>query len=213
MMIALVYCPMFSSISLRLGWNEPSSGVTATGTTAVVTLLRQLGWSLPVAVTASSLALDLVDKAVAFAVVGALVTPPPSDNILEGITRRTVMTLLRVRDHLLGEPLRARKGRLRHLVVHELDANATKLMREWRVATPSAALENLAASLGVSAASVTAVGAAVDAVLQVIAGLEAAQAVGILHRDIKPGNILLDEQQQPRVRRTALPGPSRGRSC
>lgn len=53
-------------------------GVTATGTTAVVTLLRQLGWSLPVAVTASSLALDLVDKAAAFAVVGALLRSLPS---------------------------------------------------------------------------------------------------------------------------------------
>jgi len=53
-------------------------GVTATGTTAVVTLLRQLGWSLPAAVTASSLALDLVDKAAAFAVVGALVRSLPN---------------------------------------------------------------------------------------------------------------------------------------
>ena len=53
-------------------------GVTATGTTAVVTILRQLGWSLPVAVTASSLALDLADKAAAFAVVGALVRSLPN---------------------------------------------------------------------------------------------------------------------------------------
>jgi energy-coupling factor transport system substrate-specific component len=52
-------------------------GVTATGTTAVVTLLRQFGWSLPVAVTATSLALDLVDKAAAFLVVGALVRSLP----------------------------------------------------------------------------------------------------------------------------------------
>lgn len=52
-------------------------GVTATGTTAVVTLLRQLGWSLPVAVTASSLLLDLVDKAAAFFLVGALVRALP----------------------------------------------------------------------------------------------------------------------------------------
>lgn len=53
-------------------------GVTATGTTAVVTVLRQLGWSLPVAVTASSLGLDLMDKVVAFMVVGALVRSLPS---------------------------------------------------------------------------------------------------------------------------------------
>ena len=36
------------------------------------------------------------------------------------------------------------------------------------------------------------VGAAVDAILQVIAGLEAAQAIGILHRDIKPANCFED---------------------
>ena len=37
-----------------------------------------------------------------------------------------------------------------------------------------------------------AVGAAVDAILQVITGLEAAQAIGILHRDIKPANCFQD---------------------
>ncbi len=36
------------------------------------------------------------------------------------------------------------------------------------------------------------VGEAVDAILQVIAGLEAAQAIGILHRDIKPANCFID---------------------
>src|SRR5436190_6884613 len=37
-----------------------------------------------------------------------------------------------------------------------------------------------------------AIAEAVDAILQVIAGLEAAQAVGILHRDIKPANCFVD---------------------
>ena len=36
------------------------------------------------------------------------------------------------------------------------------------------------------------VAAAVDAILQIIAGLEAAHAVGILHRDIKPSNCFID---------------------
>jgi len=36
------------------------------------------------------------------------------------------------------------------------------------------------------------VGEAVDIILQVIAGLEAAQAVGVLHRDVKPANCFVD---------------------
>src|SRR5512137_1184728 len=38
--------------------------------------------------------------------------------------------------------------------------NATKLMREWRAATPPAALDEFAAALGVSTAALVAVGAA-----------------------------------------------------
>lgn len=53
-------------------------GVTATGTTAVVTLLTQLGLPLAAAVTVSSLGLDLADKAVAFALVGALLRSLPA---------------------------------------------------------------------------------------------------------------------------------------
>src|SRR6185503_17118559 len=35
---------------------------------------------------------------------------------------------------------------------------------------------------------------AVDAILQVIAGLDAAAAIGILHRDIKPSNCFVDRE-------------------
>ena len=41
--------------------------------------------------------------------------------------------------------------------------------------------------------------AAVDAILQVIAGLDAAQAAGILHRDIKPGNCFTDHDGSVKV--------------
>jgi hypothetical protein len=44
-----------------------------------------------------------------------------------------------------------------------------------------------------------AVTAAVDAILQIIAGLEAAHAVGILHRDIKPSNCFIDPSGSVKV--------------
>ncbi len=43
------------------------------------------------------------------------------------------------------------------------------------------------------------VSAAVDAILQIIAGLEAAHAVGILHRDIKPSNCFIDPSGMVKV--------------
>jgi len=43
------------------------------------------------------------------------------------------------------------------------------------------------------------VGEAVDIILQVIAGLEAAQAVGVLHRDVKPANCFVDDDGTVKV--------------
>jgi energy-coupling factor transport system substrate-specific component len=52
-------------------------GVTAGGVTAIGALFRSLGASLPVAVTAASISTDLIDKTVAFLVVGALLRALP----------------------------------------------------------------------------------------------------------------------------------------
>ena len=40
---------------------------------------------------------------------------------------------------------------------------------------------------------------AVDAMLQIIAGLEAAETVGILHRDVKPSNCFVDEEGRVKI--------------
>lgn len=52
-------------------------GVTATGVTGVAILLKSLGASQPVAVTAASICTDLLDKTLAFLVVGALLRAMP----------------------------------------------------------------------------------------------------------------------------------------
>ena len=56
---------------------------------------------------------------------------------------------------------------------------------------------------------------AVDAILQVNAGLEAAAAAGILHRDVKPSNCFVDEQRRVKIGDfgisiSALTTPERG---
>ena len=40
---------------------------------------------------------------------------------------------------------------------------------------------------------------AVDAILQVIAGLEAAGAVGVLHRDVKPSNCFIERDGSVKI--------------
>jgi len=61
--------------------------------------------------------------------------------------------------------------------------------------TPAIAMELIAGGTlqdRIQRTGVLPIGEAVDAVLQIIAGLEAAHAVGILHRDIKPANCFTD---------------------
>src|SRR4029450_11610395 len=50
--------------------------------------------------------------------------------------------------------------------------------------------------------------AAIDAILQVVSGLEAAQAAGILHRDIKPSNCFVDADGTVKVGDFGLSIPS-----
>lgn len=49
---------------------------------------------------------------------------------------------------------------------------------------------------------------AVDAILQVIAGLEAAQAVGVLHRDVKPSNCFVDNEGTVKIGDFGLSRPT-----
>jgi energy-coupling factor transport system substrate-specific component len=53
-------------------------GVTAAGVTAVATLFRSMGFSLPQAVVLASVLTDLVDKSLAFLVVGTALRALPS---------------------------------------------------------------------------------------------------------------------------------------
>src|SRR5262249_16607025 len=52
---------------------------------------------------------------------------------------------------------------------------------------------------------------AIDAVLQVVSGLEAAQAAGVLHRDIKPSNCFVDADGTVKVGDFGLSIPTRAR--
>lgn len=68
-----VLCGLVSAVIAYLLFH----GVTAGGVTAVGTLLRSLGLPLSTAVTISSVASDVADKAAAFAVVGMLLRSLP----------------------------------------------------------------------------------------------------------------------------------------
>jgi hypothetical protein len=62
--------------------------------------------------------------------------------------------------------------------------------------TPTIAMELVAGGTlqeRVKSGGALPIGEAVDCVLQIIAGLEAAQKAGVLHRDIKPANCFIDE--------------------
>lgn len=106
---------------------------------------------------------------------------------------------LKVLSHQLDSPeARARflrEGRLAASINHP---NSVYVFGTEEIeGTPAIAMELIAGGTlqeRVQAQGALSVGLAVDAILQVIAGLEAAQAVGILHRDVKPANCFLDAE-------------------
>jgi uncharacterized RDD family membrane protein YckC len=104
---------------------------------------------------------------------------------------------LKVLSHQLDSPeARARflrEGRLAASINHP---NSVYVFGTEEIeGTPAIAMELIAGGTlqdRIQRTGALPVGEAVDAVLQIIAGLEAAHAVGILHRDIKPANCFTD---------------------
>lgn len=104
---------------------------------------------------------------------------------------------LKVLSHQLDSPeARARflrEGRLAASINHP---NSVYVFGTEEIeGTPAIAMELIAGGTlqdRIQRTGALPIGEAVDAVLQIIAGLEAAHAVGILHRDIKPANCFTD---------------------
>lgn len=104
---------------------------------------------------------------------------------------------LKVLSHQLDSPeARARflrEGRLAASINHP---NSVYVFGTEEIeGTPTIAMELIAGGTlqdRIQRTGALPIGEAVDAVLQIIAGLEAAHAVGILHRDIKPANCFTD---------------------
>lgn len=104
---------------------------------------------------------------------------------------------LKVLSHTLDSPEARerffREGRLAASINHP---NSVYVFGTEAIAgTPVIAMELVAGGTlqdRVTARGPLLVGEAVDAVLQIIAGLEAAQRIGILHRDVKPSNCFRD---------------------
>ena len=104
---------------------------------------------------------------------------------------------LKVLSHTLDSPEARerffREGRLAASINHP---NSVYVFGTEEIGgTPVIAMERVAGGTlqeRVQAAGPLPVGRAVDAVLEVIAGLDAAQRIGVLHRDLKPSNCFVD---------------------
>ncbi|HRZ36008.1 MAG TPA: protein kinase [Candidatus Paceibacterota bacterium] len=104
---------------------------------------------------------------------------------------------LKVLSHTLDSPEARerffREGRLAASINHP---NSVYVFGTEEIGgTPVIAMERVAGGTlqeRVQAAGPLPVGRAVDAVLEVIAGLDAAQRIGVLHRDVKPSNCFID---------------------